>query len=382
VLLSCLAGAEPFFPLRLPFKGPTSSEIGKHFHEVRDWIAQLSAAEGHYRIAWRSVNHRLLGQNDLPAEIWIDTLEDALAMIGRQKEGRRFSALLALTRERRPELMDWLGRRPLRALELADDWPRLLDIVDWVCSNPRPGIYLRQVDIVGVHSKFIENHRVTLAELLGLALPAEAVDDAFSGRSGFCRRYGFCDKPVRIRFRVLDRKMAPFATGTDQDITVTAQTFAKLDLPAKQIFITENEINFLAFPEADKTVVVFGAGYGFDMLSQARWLNDRLIFYWGDIDTHGFAILDQLRAHFPRVRSFLMDRETLMSHRPFWGIEPRPEARELPRLTPEESELFDDLRFDRLAKHLRLEQERIGFKWVLEMMKRESEREAGGSDKL
>ena len=259
-----------------------------------------------------------------------------------------------------------------RALALADDWPRLLDVVDWVCCNPRPGIYLRQVDIAGVDSKFIENHRVPLAELLDLALPAEAVETAFGGRAGFCRRYGFRDKPVHIRFRVLDPEIAPFATGTDQDITVTAQTFARLDLPPKRIFITENEINFLAFPATGKSLVVFGAGYGFDMLSRACWLNDCQLFYWGDIDTHGFAILDQLRAHFPHVRSFLMDKETLMSHRSFWDVEPRPESRELPRLTPEESELFDDLRFNRLGKHLRLEQERIGFKWVLERMKRET----------
>lgn len=371
-LLSCLAGAEPFFPRRLPLKGPTSAEIVQHFDEVRDWIAQLTTSAGHYRIVWRSINHRILGQNDLPSEIWIDTLEDALAMIGRKQQADRFAAMLTVTGERRPELMRWLGKRPLRALTLTDDWPRLLDIVDWVCCNPRPGIYLRQVDIAGVHTKFIENHWVTLAELLDLALPAEAVEAAFSGRAGFCRRYGFCDKPVRIRFRILDSEMAPFATGTDQDITVTAQTFAGLDLPAKRIFITENEINFLAFPAAERSLVVFGAGYGFDMLSRARWLNDRLLYYWGDLDTHGFAILDQLRAHFPRVRSFLMDKETLMSHRPFWGVEPRPESRELPRLTPEESDLYDDLRFNRLGKQLRLEQERIGFRWVLERMKRET----------
>ena len=33
----------------------------------------------------------------------------------------------------------------------------------------------------------------------------------------------------------------------------------------------------------------------------------------GDIDTHGFAILDTLRARFDHVESFLMDRDTLMA---------------------------------------------------------------------
>jgi hypothetical protein len=49
-----------------------------------------------------------------------------------------------------------------------------------------------------------------------------------------------------------------------------------------------------------------------DALEASRWLNDRAIHYWGDIDTHGFAILDQPRGHFAHVESFLMDRATLI----------------------------------------------------------------------
>ena len=60
-------------------------------------------------------------------------------------------------------------------------------------------------------------------------------------------------------------------------------------------------------------MVIFGAGYGFEMLNHARWLASRRIHYWGDIDTHGFAILDQLRRRFEHVESFLMDRETLLA---------------------------------------------------------------------
>lgn len=42
---------------------------------------------------------------------------------------------------------------------------------------------------------------------------------------------------------------------------------------------------------------------------------------WGDIDTHGFAILDRLRRHFPQVRSMLMDRATLLAHEGQWVTE-------------------------------------------------------------
>ena len=117
------------------------------------------------------------------------------------------------------------------------------------------------------------------------------------------------------------------------DITLDVASFAALALPIQRVFVTENETNFLAFPEVARAIVVFGAGYGSEALSRADWLHQCRVFYWGDIDTHGFAILDQLRGHFPHVVSFLMDRETLLAHHLLWGKEPEPARHHLPRLT-------------------------------------------------
>jgi len=88
------------------------------------------------------------------------------------------------------------------------------------------------------------------------------------------------------------------------------------------------------------------------------------VFYWGDIDTHGFAILDQLRSCLPHARSVLMDRATLLAFEAQWGTEEKQTLRNLSRLNVEECALYDDLRDNRLSSNLRLEQERIGFGWV------------------
>lgn len=110
--------------------------------------------------------------------------------------------------------------------------------------------------------------------------------------------------------------------------------------------------------------MIFGAGYGWEALARSRWLNDCLMHYWGDIDTHGFAILDQLRSQFAHVDSLLMDRATLDAHTAAWGVENKPSLADLLRLTPDERALYDDLRDNRIRKGLRLEQEQIGFGWV------------------
>jgi len=363
-LLRPLVTLETAPPRRLAFKGPGSAELALRFDEVRSWMAELAAVP-HLRIETREVRHRLLGAQQLPQSVWVDTLEDALALIGKRSEAERFRERVALTRAQEPALLEWMAQHPIQVLDLAQAWSQLLAVVDWLRHHPCPGIYLRQVDLPGIHSKFIEAHRGVLSEWFDLALPPEAIHHDRTGVGQFAARYGFLDKPIRIRFRILAPGIAVVKGATQPDVTLDADSFKCLDLPVRKVFITENETNFLAFPPVADAMVVFGAGYGWDALAQAAWLARCDLHYWGDIDTHGFAILDQLRSRFGHVASFLMDRATLMAHEGLWGLEGDQVIRDLPRLTPSEGALFDELRDNRIRVGLRLEQEHVGFPWVV-----------------
>jgi len=362
-LPASLLGEDALFPLRLTLRTPGSQDCSARFDEVRIWAQALqSAADDGFRLELREWRHPVLGRNALPQQAWIEDRAAALRLIGRQAAARRLLEMAEQTGAVRPELLPWLRARPLRALELADAWPRLLAVASWLRAHPLPGIYLRQVELAGVDSKFIEQHRAVLAELLDRVLPPEAIDAQASGLSGFARRYGFRDKPLRIRFRSLDAGWSPLGTGGGEDLAVDRDSFCRLAPPVTHVFITENETNFLAFPAVARGLVVFGAGYGLEMLAQVPWLAGKAVHYWGDLDTHGFAILDELRAHLPEVRSLLMDEATLLAHRELWGTEPKPTQRDLPRLSAEERRMYDALRWRRLAPHpVRLEQERVGF---------------------
>jgi hypothetical protein len=358
-LLASLVTGEQLFPRRLTLKTPTSSEIANNFDEVRSWITEIQSLS-HCRVEMKEFKHRVFGANLIPQEVWIDTIEDAIALTAKQREATRFAVVADLTRKQHPELLGWLSKRPLRALELFSEWNRFMQIVSWLKDHPRSGLYLRQVDIPGVHSKFLEAHRGTLSELLDIVLPPETIDSTASGVTHFAERYGFLGKPLRIRFRVLDPDVS-FFPGPAQDITLDAATFARLQIKVSRVFITENETNFLVFPKLKDSLVIFGAGYGFEMLAKAEWLTRCHIHYWGDIDTHGFAILDQLRSHLRSVKSFLMDRATLLAFESQWGEEDKQVVRNLTTLNADENALYDDLRDNRIRKNLRLEQERISF---------------------
>ena len=360
--------APGLFPLKLRLRKAASRDLDERFEAVREWVGELieqsKDQRGHgYDIEWRTVNHRLRGSNQLPAAVVIHTAEDALRLIGKSAQARRFDQLCRDLLAEFPSLQNWLARRPLEALKRDAEWPRLLAILRHFRSHPRPGVYLRQLDIPGVDTKFIQARRGLVGELLDLVLPPAAIKTETSGARAFNRRYGLASRPTLVRFRILDPDVQIAGLS---DLSVPTDEFARLDLPVSEVFITENEINGLAFPDHPGAIVIFGLGYGLDRLAGIEWLAQARCWYWGDIDTHGFAILNRLRHHLPEARSFLMDRATLDAHRQLWGQEPE-ERRfrgELPLLDQAEQGLYQALVDHSLAPCLRLEQEHIRYAWL------------------
>jgi hypothetical protein len=360
----------PFFPRALRFRRPDTAALAARFDEVRQWIRALEdgskAARGFgYDIEWREINHRQLGRNRLPAGIRVASELDAFQLIGTGGQARRFTAQTSAILQQFPMLRDWLVRYPLTVLDHVDDWARIIATLAWFRDHPASGLYMRQIDIPDVDTKFIEARRGLLAELLDLVLPPEAVDTRFATARSFELRYRLAARPALVRFRLLDPRLA---IGGLTDLTIPARDFARLHIGAARVFITENEINCLAFPEVADSLVIFGSGNAVGLLADAAWLATTPLHYWGDIDTHGFAILDRLRAAFPDVQSLLMDSATLLAHRASWVQERERYDGMLSRLTVPEQDLFEALRSNQHGERVRLEQERIAFGWLLQAL--------------
>ena len=337
--------------------------MAERFDEVRRWIKQLDEASKPragfgYEIEWTTINHRQQGRNRLPSRLVMPTEQDALKYIGKAAQANVFRSLAEVSLRQFPQLRDWLTSRPLTALDNAEHWPELLCVLSWFQDHPRSGRYMRQIDLPNIDTKFVEERTGLLTDLL---VAIGAADSGNGREAGFEQRFGLVSKPPLVRFRFLDETL--YINGLS-DLAVPAADFARLNPPAERVFITENEINGLTFPQVPRGLVIFGLGYGLERLSEAAWLRDRTLYYWGDIDTHGFAMLDRLRAALPHAESLLMDRRILLSHRDFWVAEQEQFVRPLHRLTASESSLFSDQVHKRLGKQVRLEQERISFGMV------------------
>lgn len=362
-LLTAGLNGESLFPFTVMFKKPGTADLARRFNEVRDWIRELENGSRSrigfgYEIEWLARNHRELGRQNVPARVVVPTEADALHLLGKSAQAQSFRRLMEMSLGAFPGMESWFARRPFIALEHADDWNRILDVVTWFCSHRGSGLYLRQVEIAGTDTKFIEERKGLFSELLDAVGTSEAVE---AREDNFEQRFGLRPKPPLVRFRFLDQQL--YIAGLS-DLAIPGADFARLAPAVNTVFITENDINGLAFPDVPASLVIFGLGYGLERLSQATWLADKTLYYWGDTDTHGFAMLNRLRAVFPGVKSFLMDRETLLAHRTSWVREDEPYAGALERLTSDELSVFDDLRHDRFGPRVRLEQERISFGWI------------------
>src|SRR5580704_8560337 len=161
----------------------------------------------------------------------IDDYDRAWELLGVGAQVHRFSSLAAATAERCPRLVPWVTRRPVQTLRLADGWEELLATVRWIDERQSPGMYLRQVDVPGVDTKFIERHRGVLAELLDLQLDCDRIDlDA----TDFAARYRFRRKPGYVRFRSPE-------FGRFSELTVRADEFSAPPPGARRPYVVENE---------------------------------------------------------------------------------------------------------------------------------------------
>jgi hypothetical protein len=321
---------------------------------VRSWVAALEgAAPGRFDLVRRPVGARTIGASELPARAVVSSWPQAWRLLDVEPEVRRWDALVrALSAD--GDALGWAAAHPHAALLVEpSDWPGLLSALAWLRAERGSGRHLREISAPGADTKLVERHRGLIAGVLGVPGSAE----------GFVEALGLGAKPARLRLR-LGAHVWP-GLGLS-DVTASLEDLAALDARASSAVVVENETTFLTAPLPSTGVVLFGEGFRVSRVGRLPWLTGVPVHYWGDLDTHGFAILDQLRAWLPQTQSFLMDRDTLLEHRERWGREPSPTSAALTRLTVAERSVYEDLVTDRYAERVRLEQERVDWTWALQ----------------
>jgi hypothetical protein len=359
-------GGSGSWPLVVSLGEVVERDVDEAPQLVRGWVHSWSTWTGRGAVRWEERQWPRLGTQRLPAALVIDGPLEVAEEIGEDGRWARAAARRALLVHTWPGLGDpnMLGRHfDLLADYCDQDFARLVGLLAWIECNPNSGCYVRQLPISGMDTKWLDGkRRGVLVDLL------QGIRGDFSEHD-FYRLCGLRRSPHRVRMRVLCPDLRA-AVGGLIDVEAPLEQLAALRLRPACTLVVENLETGLALPDLPGVVAFMKLGTGVSVLASLPWVRESAVVYWGDLDSHGFAILNHARGALRQLRSVLMDEHTMLSHRELWVEERTPYASaELPHLTEPERAVFAKLKADTYGRAVRLEQERIGWSLALERVR-------------
>lgn len=360
---------EPFFPRTIERIGQVrAGHITDQFSDLQRGIETLYAHSKHvthrgYLIQTTEQTFRRTGTHTLPKSIEFESWEEYVHYLKKGKDLKCFDSNLQLVVNALPQLKPWLAENAILLTRPETDWSGIVEVCSYFLGCPRPDLYIRQLPL-RVHTKFMETHEALLRSMLDFLVPG---DIRHSSIQRLAERYYLrYDEPL-IRIRMLDQVVAPELAY--RDISIRLADFQRSSWQADHILITENKMNFLTLPDLPSSMAIWsGGGFHISYLKGTDWLRRKTIYYWGDLDEHGFQILHQLRSLYPQAVSVLMDGVTFDRFRDFAVTGARNPVEHLSLLTAEESEMYQRLRS--LETGNRLEQEKIPQLYADELLSR------------
>lgn len=353
--LQSIVSGEEFSPIVIVGNKKPNVNTVLFEKELTDLMAYSKEKKGYgYSLIYQKVRTRTHGEQDIPVSISFETEQDYLRFIGKGQTTAYFRKDLEMILSIFPELKEWISKYPSKMIDNHEVWDDLLKVCGYFKNTPEPHLYIRELPIK-VHTKFIEQNKAVIRELLDIIIAEHINVEEKTFERRFNLKY---DEPL-VRFRILDNSICQQCFDGVKDLSIPINQFQLLNLPIRTVYIVENKMNMLTFPCIENSIVVWGHGFGVDVMKDVEWMKTKKIYYWGDLDAHGFQILSEIRTHFNQVESFLMDRATFDKY--FEGDKgSETNVEKEPCLTLEENELFNYLK----EKNYRLEQEKIPFEYV------------------
>lgn len=380
-----------FFPLAIKgSKGSASKDLVSRMNEVAPLIEeskQKNKKRMGYSLEFGQINTRTNGMQTVIKNIYFETENDFLYFIKKENATQNFvSAIKILNSELHLENQqqnltvkinfnsDWIHSHHSELCDSHSDetnfWHSVCLCVNYLFQNTSSNLYLRQLP-VKVHTKFIENNKALIQSLLVFSEPTVCDSIEENKKTSFERKYGIKEKPVLVRFRSLDKKILLNANNLQVSEMILQfcdfELFNKADIFSKinRIFIIENEMVYLSFPDVADSICIWGHGFTATVFKSCTWFNKKEIFYFGDLDEHGFLILSDFRKYFPLTKSFCMDSRTLKTFDSFRSKGKSLSGNFIPQnLTEEEKLVFTELHNSASNNRDRLEQEHISNDYI------------------
>lgn len=345
------------WPILVSLGLPTEEEAVADPASIRNWVQAWLNWSGPGNVRSDDRQWSRLGVQTLPTHLEVSSPEEVASVAGQLERWLTAKERYAQLVGRWPSLAG-TPRIASNFNVLADysvaDFSRLVTLLQWLSAHPSSGLTLRQLPVEGLDTKWIETRTGVVLDLFKEISGLHAEGDIFA----VC---GLRKSAHRIRVRVLCPELRRLVGGLG-DIEAPADQLAELQITPSKAIVVENLDTGIALPDIPSCVALMKLGNAVRTISTLPWLRSTMALYWGDLDTHGFAILNQAREVLPSIRSLLMDEATLLRYRPLWSRESVQCAdHELANLTHDESAVYRGLRANTWGRNVRLEQERIAW---------------------
>ena len=306
-----------------PYRPRVNLEVD--YNSYSQALAQIRALEENakphlgygYTLKYKTVGTRKHGPQSRPRALSFETAEDLFAFIDKGDEANRLLEYAEQTRRQLGLSDQWLAANLALALRYLDRWPEILRTVlelRELSDIPALTHLSRRSLPVSLDTKFIERHRTPIQNILD-ELEINSFDLERSIYPG----------EMLFWLRFLESRHSFFNAGVG---IFPVEELARMDPPANRVLVIENKASFIqGLPEYIEslltasssmvTLLVWGQGNACLRLKEVAWLAERKLYYWGDMDLYGLAILGRFRKQFPDTKSLGMDLNTYKRYSDF-----------------------------------------------------------------
>ncbi|WP_433476488.1 Wadjet anti-phage system protein JetD domain-containing protein [Spirillospora sp. CA-142024] len=366
-----LDGADTRFSF--PLGPPSAQDIARQGDTVGQWLRTWRDwAHRHPTARLRSITRRTVaGPQDVFTHLDLPTIDDLVLL----DQGLARHWQQAINRWRRiralpggvvkDRLRPWL---PQISDMDGPDFELLLEAARWFTDNPHSGLTIRQVPILGMHTKWLARNRRLVLACLNITEQLRSDETGEKLEQDDLDPLGLKALPVHIDV-ILTDPADRARVGGIRHLNAPLPEIDALPIHPDTILIIENKESAYLVPDRPRTVVVHSLGNHLNVLGGISWLNSAHYVYWGDLDRAGFTLLSRARTHLPSLISTLMDPGTLDAHRTLAVQDETRADKPEPNLSDTEVDALSALT-PTPGTYLRLEQERLPAPFVLEQLQR------------
>jgi len=350
--------------MRIPLRPPGSDERSGSPAQCQEWAAKWTAYIGPGYLEHTDLTFST-GIHPMPKTLVLERPGDVARVHADDLETwLRCGKRLAELQKSFPRANFHSHVRAITQLA-ADDYACLHRAVTWLTVNPSSGLFLRQLPIEGVHTKWLAAYSTLVLALLGDDVAEQSPD---ARERSLHERLGLRTIPELVQVTLLDPALRAQFAGMRTFAATIDDLNRWREQPSQVLILNNRETAFAITNNHKRTAVLYGHDFHAGPYARINWVwTAERIVYWGDIDTASLQFVSDLRALGIPVRTVLTDTGTLHRYRRLAveGELPRRNTAP-PHITDAERELYERLAAYS-AEHgtgLLLEQERLPWQEV------------------